>query len=81
MMKNDTRSDRYVKLFLRFSDSVEKIMRRVLFILIGLLLLFQSLLSFPPIRERLSPVDRLGGDPFPPIDRYEERKAEKLQGI
>jgi hypothetical protein len=47
--------------FAEWSDRVEKLIRKGLWLLIVLLLLFQSALQVPVIRNWLSPTDRLEG--------------------
>jgi hypothetical protein len=56
--------ERYIRLFLLFSAKVERWMKMVIAILLGLLIVFQLALQFPNLRYFLTRVDRLEGIPY-----------------
>lgn len=58
-------SDNYEQAFIRFSISAEKIILWVLAGLVGITLLAQTVLQFPMMRQWITKVDRLEGDPYP----------------
>ncbi len=62
MEKKDT--EEYEAIFVRFSDTAEKMLKTLLIGLAVLLLLGQGLLLYQPVRGLLTGIDRLEGTPL-----------------
>lgn len=62
-MVRDQASERYVRLFLRFSRRVERVLLRLVIVFVCILIAAQALLRIPALREAISAVDRLEGKP------------------
>ncbi|CAH0118723.1 MULTISPECIES: DUF5359 family protein [unclassified Paenibacillus] len=62
-MMRDKASERYVRLFLRFSRRVERMLLRLVIVFVCFLIAAQALLRIPALRELISAVDRLEGKP------------------
>ncbi|MGX4584779.1 hypothetical protein [Paenibacillus chitinolyticus] len=56
--------ERYELLFVEFSERVEKILLRCLYVLLAGLLISQLLLQFPAVRKEITRVDPLEGVPY-----------------
>ncbi len=61
LKQKTTKNSQYRKLFLEFSNPAEKWMKRTILVLLLLLLVFQSLLVFPQLRDLLTWVARNEG--------------------
>lgn len=57
--------EQYVESFLKFSGPIERRLLQAVALLFVLLLLFQGLLLFDSVRERLTGIDRLEGEAYP----------------
>lgn len=56
--------ERYERLFVEFSERVEKLLLRCLYVLLAGLLISQLLLQFPAVRKEITRVDPLEGVPY-----------------
>lgn len=75
-----TYSETYEDKFVRFSDWMERGIRKILVALLILLLLVQCFLRMEPVREKLSPVERMEGVPVEQISADELKTREVLAG-
>ncbi|SEG13112.1 hypothetical protein [Paenibacillus sp. UNC499MF] len=56
--------ERYERLFIEFSERVEKVLVRCLYVLLAGLLISQLLLQFPGVRKEITRVEPLEGVPY-----------------
>lgn len=64
-MPNDQERDSaYEQLFVKFSDPVERWLRRIALVLLLLLFVVQALLKFPQIRQTMTRTGPLEGEPL-----------------
>lgn len=57
-------SERYEEVYLRLSGTVERLVIRIICVLLGLLLIAQCLLRLPEVRKFVGKVEKLEGRPY-----------------
>jgi heme A synthase len=62
MSPDQDREELYIRAFLAFSERAEKVLLKTIAVLILLLVVFQGLLQFETVRNRLLDIERLEGE-------------------